>query len=340
MTIDENENYIYNVIVVINTNYNIKVVMTKKEEIMTVYLSEFIDPKAVERLRSEATVVDNFDEPEKIDAIVLRNIPVTAELMDKCKNLKVIGKHGVGVNTIDVEAARQRGIRVVYTPTANADSVAEMTVALFLALARNVVLANNNCLKGVYQTVAPKEAIGMEIGGKVFGQIGMGNIAQRIAKILHNGFGMHVLGYDPFVSKEDAEARGFEKVDTLEELLERSDLVNVNVPLVKSTEHMISGDLFNHFKKDALFVNAARGAVISEDDLYEALKAGKLKAAACDTFVNEPPKGDNKLQSLPNFIATPHIGGNTAESLRRTGMEVVEEVLDVLKGKEPAHPVV
>ena len=199
---------------------------------MLVYLSEYIDPEAEALLREKAEVVNSFDRIAEIDAIILRNIPVTAEMMDQAKKLKVIGKHGVGVNTIDVEAARDRGIRVVYTPTANADSVAEMTVALFLALERGIVEANMNCRRGAYDRIGPKSLIGTEIGGKTLGQIGMGNIAQRIAAIMKNGFNCRVLGYDPFVSAEDAAARGFEKVDSLEEMLEQSDLVNFNVPLV------------------------------------------------------------------------------------------------------------
>ena len=306
---------------------------------MVVYLSEYIDPAAEALLRANAEVVDNFDHIEEIDAIILRNIPVTAEMMDRAKKLKVIGKHGVGVNTIDVDAARERGIRVVYTPTANADSVAEMTVALFLALERGIVEANMNCRRSAYDKIGPKSLIGTEIAGKTLGQIGMGNIARRVAAILKNGFHCRILGYDPFVSAEEAEKRGFIKVDSLEEMLEQSDLVNINVPLVKSTERMISGDVFNHFKPTAVFVNAARGAVIDETDLYNALVAGKLKAAACDTFVNEPPKADNPLLSLENFSATPHIGGNTQESLERTGREVVEQTLAVLAGKEPLHSV-
>ena len=306
---------------------------------MVVYLSEYIDPAAEALLRANAEVVDNFDHIEEIDAIILRNIPVTAEMMDRAKKLKVIGTHGVGVNTIDVDAARERGIRVVYTPTANADSVAEMTVALFMALERGIVEANMNCRRSAYDKIGPKSLIGTEIAGKTLGQIGMGNIAQRVAAILKNGFHCRILGYDPFVSAEEAEKRGFIKVDSLEEMLEQSDLVNINVPLVKSTERMISGDVFNHFKPTAVFVNAARGAVIDETDLYNALVAGKLKAAACDTFVNEPPKADNPLLSLENFSATPHIGGNTQESLERTGREVVEQTLAVLAGKEPLHSV-
>jgi D-3-phosphoglycerate dehydrogenase len=261
-------------------------------------------------------------------------------MMDKAKNLKVIAKHGIGVNTIDVKAAKERGIQVIYTPTANADSVAEMTVGLFIMMERRLYEANVKCRRSEFDRIGPPDFLGTEILGKTFGQIGMGNIAQRIAHIMREGFGAKVLGYDPFVSTEDAAKRGFEKVETLEELLERSDMVNVNVPLVKSTENMISGDVFNHFKPGAVFVNAARGAIINEDDLYQALVSGKLKAAACDTFVNEPPTAENKLLSLENFSATPHIGGNTEDALRKAGTEVVDETLNVLAGKKPIHPVV
>ena len=228
---------------------------------------------------------------------------------------------------------------MIYTPPANADSVAELTVALFLLLQRRLYEANEGCRAGRFTSIAPRDFLGTEILGKTFGQIGMGNIAQRIAHIMNKGFGVKVLGYDPFINAEEAARRGFEKVDSMEELLERSDMVNINVPLVPSTEHMISREMFDHFKPGAVFVNAARGAVIDEDALYDALVSGKLKAAACDTFVNEPPTGENKLLSLPNFSATPHIGGNTYEALEKAGMEVVTETLRVLNGEKPIHPV-
>lgn len=307
---------------------------------MTVYLSEYIDPNAVALLKEHATVVNNFDHIEDLDAIILRNIPVTAEMMDRAPKLKVIAKHGIGYNTIDIDAARERGIRVIYTPTTNADATAEMAVALFMALARKIPYANANCAVGKYDTVAPKELIGIELGGKTLGQIGMGNIGMRVAKILGGGFGCRILGYDPFISREEAAARGFEKVDDLYEMLEQADLVSIHVPLFKSTERMVDAKAFDHFKPSALFVNGARGGVVDEKALYDALVAGKLAAAALDTFTVEPPRGDNPLQSLPNFIATPHIGGNTQESLRNTGKEVVTETLCVLAGEEPAHPVV
>lgn len=306
---------------------------------MVVYLSEYIDPEAAKKLAEHATVVNSFDRIEEIDAIILRNIPVTAGMMDRAKKLKVIAKHGIGCNTIDVKAARERGIQVIYTPTANADSVAEMTVGLILALQRRICEADAKCRRSEFKTIAPGDFLGTELLGKTFGQIGMGNIAQRIARIMRDGFHVRVLGYDPFVSAEEAARRGFERVETLEELLGQSDMVNINVPLVKSTEHMISGRLFDCFKPGAVFVNAARGAVISEEDLYGALVSGKLKAAACDTFACEPPTAENKLLSLPNFIATPHLGGNTEDALRKAGAEVVEETLNVLAGRPPIHPV-
>lgn len=306
---------------------------------MKIYLSEYIYPPARAKLEEHAEIVDNFDHLEDIDAIILRNISVTADMMDKAKKLKVIAKHGIGVNTIDVKAAKERGIQVIYTPTSNADSVAELTVALILNLERRIYEANVKCRRSEFETIAPSSFAGTEIQGKVFGQIGMGNIAQRIAHIMSAGFGARVLGYDPFIDKAEAEKRGFEYVADLKELIERSDIVNINVPLVKSTEKMISGELFDHFKPDAIFINAARGGVIDENDLYNALVSGKLKAAACDTFVNEPPTADNKLLSLDNFSATPHLGGNTVDALRKTGTEVVDETLNVLAGKKPIHPV-
>ena len=305
---------------------------------MVVYLSEYIYPEAEKLLREQATVVNTFDRIEEIDAIIVRGASVTAEMMDRARKLKVIAKHGIGCNSIDVKAARERGIQVIYTPTANADSVAELTVGLFLLLQRRLYEANVGCRESRFSTIAPRDFLGPEMLGKTFGQVGMGNIAQRIAHIMNKGFGVRVLGYDPFVDKAEAERRGFEAVDTLEELLERSDMVNINVPLVPSTTKMISGKVFDHFKPGAVFVNAARGAVIDEDDLYNALVSGKLKAAACDTFVHEPPTAANKLLSLPNFSATPHIGGNTEEALQKAGMEVVTETLRVLNGEKPVHP--
>ena len=299
---------------------------------MLVFLKDYIYPPAVELLKQHAEVVDNWDRIGEIDAIIARGTKITADIIEKATNLKVIAKHGIGVNTIDVEAAAARGIPVINTPLSNADSVAELTVALFLMLERRLYEANVKSREGSFKTKGPSDFLGNEINGKTFGQIGMGNIAQRIAYIMGTGFHCRVLGYDPFVSAEDAAKRGFEKVETVEELLERSDLINVNVPLVKSTRNLISREVMTHFKPTAVFVNAARGEVIDEDALYDALSVGRLRAAACDTFVEEPVSPDNKLLTLRNFSATPHLGGNTEEALQKTGMQVVRDTLAVLGG--------
>jgi len=305
---------------------------------MIVYLSERIDPAAVERLKSRVQLVDNFDHMEEIEAIILRNIPVTAEMMDRAPKLKLIAKHGVGVNTIDVRAARERGIIVTNTPTANANAVAELVVGLVLAAERRLYEANAGCRADRYSRIAPSELTGNELTGKVLGQIGMGNIAQRAAHILHNGFDMKLLGFDPFIDAQEASKRGFEKVEQLEELIERSDVINISVPLTEGTKDLISGSVFDHFRKNAVLINASRGGIVNEEDLYQALKAGKLKAAACDAFVQEPPTQACPLLELENFSATPHIGGNSEEALQAAGQAVVDEVINLLEGKPPVYP--
>lgn len=301
---------------------------------MTVYVTGSIYQPALDLLAQHAEIVRTLDNPEKIDAMIIRGGKVTEEMMDLCPNLKVIARHGIGVDSVDVPAATKRKIPVLNTPLTNADSVAELVVGLFLLLSRRLYEANVMSRDGSFEQVGRAKFLGLEMQGKTFGQIGMGNIAQRIAKIMQNGFGCRVLGYDPFVDAAEAEKRGFIKCETMEELLEQSDYVNVNVPLIPSTMNMISREKMEHFKQGAFFVNAARGGVADEDALYDALVSGRLSGAACDTFVGgEPVRADHKLLSLPNFSATPHIGGNTEEALQKTGMEVVQITLDYLAGK-------
>lgn len=308
---------------------------------MSVYLSEYIDPDCRARLESACTVVDNFDNPEDIEAIILRVFPVDAELMDKLPNLKVIGKHGVGCNTIDLDAAKQRGITVLNTPGANANSVAELIVGLMLDICRNITVADRKSQAGEFSSIAPKEMTGIELTGKTLGLIGAGNIARIVAKILVGGFDATVVAYDPYMPADVMAKFGFEKVETVAEVIERADIVNVSVPLTPETENLIAGEMFDRFKPNAILVNAARGGIVNEDDLYAALKDGKLRAAACDAFVSEPPTAQTtNLYELDNFIGTPHIGAGTEEALVRMGDEVVREVINVLNGEEPLHRVV
>lgn len=308
---------------------------------MIVFLNEHIHPDAWKILEAECTVVDNFDKPDAIDAIILRALEVDASVMDRCKNLKVIGKHGVGCNTIDLDEARRRGITVLNTPLANTNSVAELIVGLMIDIARNITLAHERTQAGAFARLAPQEMTGMEIAGKTLGLIGTGNIARQVATILQSGFGVKVAGYDPYVDREAMTKMGYEKYETVAELIAISDIVNISVPLTDATRDLISGDVFDNFKRGAILVNAARGGIVNEQDLYDALKTGKIRAAACDAFVAEPPtKQNTNLFELTNFIGTPHIGACSEEALYRMGVEVVSEVIRVLKGAEPTHRVV
>lgn len=306
---------------------------------MTIYMTEQFHPDAMKRLEEIATVVNTIDHPEEIEGVLVRREHVTRELIEKLPNLKAIGRHGAGYDGVDLQAAKEHGVTVVNVPGGNSDSVAELIVGLALNLERRISEANAICRGEGFKCIAPPDFQGTELKEKIFGSIGMGNIASRAARILVNGFGMKAIGYDRHSTPEQASEKGFEKVNTVEELIEQADVVNISVPLNPGTRDMISGEMFDHFKPGAILINCARGGVVNEEDLYEALVTGKLKAAACDAFVQEPPKKENKLLSLPNFSATPHIGGNTDDAIRRTGLQLIENVVHVIKG-EPAIGIV
>lgn len=307
---------------------------------MKVYLSEYICPEAVKILKEKAEIVDNWDQLEELDGIVLRNVDVTRQMMEQAKKLKVIAKHGVGCNTIDLEAAKELGITVLNTPAANTNSVAELIVGLMLAAGRQINYCDAKTRKEGFARIAPPEVSGLELKGKTIGLIGMGNIARRAGEILKGGFCVKLVGYDPYCSDELAQEYGIEKYEELNDMLETADFVSISVPLTPSTRDLITSENFKHFKKNAVLINTARGGIVNEEDLYEALKNKVIRAAACDAFVEEPPNGKNKLMSLDNFCATPHIGADTDEALQRMGMEVVEEILNVLEGREAKHRVV
>lgn len=304
---------------------------------MAVYLSEYIHPDAQKYLREHAEVIDTLMYPEKVEAIILRVFPVDEAIMKQCPNLKVIGKHGVGCNTIDLKAAKELGIPVINTPHANSNAVAELIVGLILNAARNITLADRKTRRGDFPAIAPKDMTGVELAGKTLGLVGTGNIARKAAAILVNGFGMKVVAYDPYVNAQIMASWGYTKYETVSEMIEQADVINVSVPLTPETENLISGEVMNHFRENSILINAARGGIVNEDDLYEALKAKKIRAAACDSFVIEPPtEKTTKLFELDNFIGTPHIGAATEEALYHVGMEVVQGVLDILAGKENA----
>ncbi|MFL0194993.1 NAD(P)-dependent oxidoreductase [Clostridium sp. WILCCON 0269] len=293
---------------------------------MKIYLSENIARSAYSRLVARAEIVKNFDHPEELDAIMVRRVYVTKEIIEKAVRLKVISMHGIGRDTIDVEAAKKHGIPVPNVPNQSMESVAELAIAQIMILSRNIKKANIGICKNRYNSHAPMELIGNDVYGKTLGMIGIGKISLRIAEIMSKAFHIKLMGYDPFVSKEKALSLGIKKINTIQELFANVDYVNISVPLTDSTKNLISKSAFDTANPNLILVNTSRGGIVDEEALYHALIKGKIKAAASDVFLSEPPRKDNPLVSLENFVATPHIGGNTKECLERVGNAAVDNL--------------
>jgi len=293
---------------------------------MKAYLSEYIVPSAYKRLAERCEIVDNFDHPEEIDAIITRNVPVNRALMEKAKRLKVISVHGVGRDGIDLKAAEELGIAVTNIPGGNARSVAELAVSFMFCMARQLKRADRGLRQGKWPKPGESSLIGREITGKTLGLVGTGNIAQEIAAMMRGGFGMKVLCWNPRRDAEYCENLGFEKVESLEELFSRSDFVSINVLLTPETEKLISYKAFAAANPELILVNTSRGKVVDEEALYDALVSGKIRAAASDVFWKEPPDKDMPLLQMDNFVGTIHIGGSTEEALERVGNGAVDNV--------------
>ena len=299
---------------------------------MKVFLCESIHPKALELLQSRAEIVSDWDRIGEVDAIINRNLKLPHEVLVKAPNLKVIAVHGTGSDGIDLEYCDEKGITILYVPFQNADSVAELIVTLTLALLRKIPLADRLVTSGKLIQNAPPELFGNELRGKTIGLIGVGDIARRMSRIMIQGFGCKVIGYDPYFPAEKAGEVGIERRDTPEEVMAQADVISLGVHLTDSTANMINARRLALCKPTAVLVNASRGGVVDEEALYHALKNGQLAAAACDVWASEPPTLDNPLVGLPNVLATPHLGANTDEALTRVGVRMVEDIFTVLDG--------
>ncbi len=303
------------------------------------------DPLAedgLERLRraGEVTVVSKLEESELVrripdfDALVVRSeTRVTEPVIEAGRKLRVVGRAGVGVDNIDVPAATRRGIVVVNAPRGNIVAAAEHTMALLFALARWVPQADASVKRGEWTR---SKFIGSEIRGKTLGVIGLGNVGSEVAKRAH-GLEMDVIAYDPIVSVERAELFNVALVG-LSDLLERSDFVTVHIPLIDSNRNLMGASQLALMKPTARLINTARGGIVDEAALCEALQAGRLAAAAADVFETEPP-GNSPLLQLPNFVATPHIAASTLEAQVSVAFDVAEEVAAVLAGDLPRFAV-
>ena len=276
-----------------------------------------------------------IDQVADVDAIVIRaNGAVTRNIIEAAPNLKVIGRHGVGLDAIDLAAAEQRGISVVYTPQANKESVAEHFVALALMLAKKIRLADIALRETNWQ--ARYELIGTELRGKILGVLGFGRIGQQTARICRFGFDMRVLYYDPMEFPEAENELGALRVDK-EALFKEADFISINMPLLPQTQHFVNADLLNLVKPRSILINMARGPVWNEADVAAALQENRLAGAGSDVYEVEPVSAENPLLKQENFVGTPHMSAHTEEAMIRMSM-VAKDVLCVLEDKNPEYP--
>lgn len=263
------------------------------------------------------------------DALIIRSdTKVDADVLAAATNLKLVGRAGIGVDNVDVQTATMRGVIVMNTPTANNIATAEQTMALMLAVSRHTAVAHASVLAGEWQR---SKFVGTQLYGKTLGIIGFGRIGRLVAQRAR-AFGMEILAYDPYVSEEVARETAVPLVD-LEELLPACDYITLHTAISPETTRMINAQTIAQMKDGVVIINAARGKLIDESDLAEALKSGKVKAAAVDVYSVEPPV-NNPLIGLPNVLHTPHLGASSEEAQRNVAIEIVQQVVDALRGHD------
>jgi len=261
------------------------------------------------------------------DGLIIRSgTTVTKKVMDAGKKLRVIGRAGVGVDNVDVPYATQKGILVMNTPSANIISAAEHSLAMIMSLARMIPWAHASVHKGEWKR---SKFTGIELYGKTLGIIGVGRVGGEIAKRAKS-FNMTLIGYDPYLPKDVADSLGV-KLTTLNDVLTNADIMTIHTPLLPETKNMISMPQFKMMKKNALLVNVARGGIVNEDDLCEALKSKTIAGAAFDVFVDEPLKQGCKLLELENLVMTPHLGASTVEAQEKVSVDIAENVIAYLR---------
>lgn len=264
------------------------------------------------------------------DALMVRSqTKVTDKIIEAGKNLKIIGRAGVGVDNIDLNAATQKGIIVVNSPDGNTMAASEHTIALMLAMARNVVPAASSVKQGKWER---SKFVGIELFGKTLGVIGIGKIGSHVAEVA-SALGMKVLVYDPFSSKESVEKRGYEYVEKLDAFWAIPDFITVHVPKTKDTMNLINKDTISKMKKGVRLINCARGGIINEVDLKDAIAGGQVASAAIDVYENEADIANNPLISCDgNLVLTPHLGASTSEAQINVAVDVAEQIREVLAG--------
>jgi D-3-phosphoglycerate dehydrogenase len=310
---------------------------------MKVLITDKMAQEAIQLIKDAGHEV-TFDEMDhdtllkeigKYDALMVRGrTKAVKEIVEEGSkgNLKVIGRAGIGVDNVDIETAGKLGIPVVNAPTGSTISVAELTITHMLSLSRNIAKADSTMKKGEW---AKKKLKGNELYGKTLGLIGTGNIGKLTAKIAQC-FGMKIIGFDPFISKEDMKKDGIDKKDELEDLVSNSDFISLHLPHTPKTHYIVNKDVISKMKQSACIINCSRGGTVDEEALYNALKEGKIAGAGIDVFEKEPPE-NSPLLGLDNVVLTPHLGANTFEGQIRAGTVCAEQIIKVLEGNDPDH---
>ncbi len=301
---------------------------------MKVLVSDNISPKGIAILKKAKLTVDvktglSTDELKKAihtyEALIVRSATkVTRDIIDAAENLKVIGRAGSGLDNIDKTAATKRGIVVMNTPGGNTITTAEHTMALLFSMARQVPQASASMKEGKWEK---KRFMGVELYNKTLGIIGLGNIGAHVARMAH-GIGMHIITYDPFLNEEKARTLGV-KIVELGELIKTSDFITIHAPLTKDTMGMINAERISKMKPGVRLINSARGGIIDEKALHDAIQSGKVAAAALDVFEKEPPEG-SPLLGLDRMVCTPHLGAASTEAQENVAIAIAEQIVDYL----------
>ncbi len=305
---------------------------------MHVLVCDPISPKGIALLQRrpelKVTVLDRKHSEQEllglvpdVDGIVVRSeTKITRKVLENAPLLKVVGRAGVGVDNVDTETATQRGVVVMNTPSGNTISTAELTFSMLMALARKIPQAHMSMKSGEWNR---KSFQGVELCNKTLGILGMGRIGSEVAKRAV-AFGMRVLAYDPYLTRARAQAMQVELAENLGEIYAACDFITVHMPLTDETKGMLDSEAFGKMKKGVRILNCARGGIVKESDLLEALQSGHVAGAALDVYEVEPLPGDSPLRGLPQLIMTPHLGASTEEAQENVGIEVAEAIIEYL----------
>jgi len=296
--------------------------------------------EALQQLKAENCIFETGtpkDSPEEIaakltsfnpDALIVRQGKITEAVLNSAINLKVICKHGVGTDNIDIKAATRANIPVFYTPNANFEAVATHTFALMMSLIRQIPNQDNRIRQGIFDKSTYN---GQELKGKTLGLIGFGKVGRRLSEMTAP-FQMKVISYHPSDSNENL-ADHITKTSNINEVISQADILSLHCPLTPETRYLLNENTFKMMKQDAFLINTARGGIINENDLLVALEQNQIRGAALDVFEIEPPAKNNPLLQNKNIILTSHIAGSSDNSLKNMGAEAVQHVLSVLKGE-------